>query len=273
MNIWRLIAHHKKPDEAIELMIEKSRIAIGWSDIGDMTKLSPKNQSEITRAIKKAYPHLNNAHLGGPSLWNLFRKMRKGDLVTLNAKSRKICVFEITGEYFFEDGDCKIFGNSHQRQASLTSIDPKDLWQSSGASFLNGENQRWTLAACFLSEKSRDSIYEEGARFSVTSTAIERNPKARKDCLSHFGYQCIVCGCDFKKQYGEIGEEFIHVHHRIDISCKPCIHNVDPIKDLIPICPNCHAMAHKRKPAIPIEELKEIYSTHNNARRKEKVLV
>jgi len=33
---------------------------------------------------------------------------------------------------------------------------------------------------------------------------------------------------------------------------------VNPEKDLIPVCPNCHSMLHKRKPAYSVEELKQI---------------
>ena len=48
----------------------------------------------------------------------------------------------------------------------------------------------------------------------------------------------------------------IHVHH-----CKPLSeiqegYEVDPIKHLIPICPNCHAVIHRRKPPYTIEEVK-----------------
>ena len=32
---------------------------------------------------------------------------------------------------------------------------------------------------------------------------------------------------------------------------------VDPVKDLRPVCPNCHAMLHKQTPALNIEKLKE----------------
>ncbi|WP_422678748.1 hypothetical protein [Christiangramia echinicola] len=35
-------------------------------------------------------------------------------------------------------------------------------------------------------------------------------------------------------------------------------YNVDPIRDLIPVCPNCHFMLHKRTPAFTIEELKNM---------------
>ena len=67
-----------------------------------------------------------------------------------------------------------------------------------------------------------------------------------------------MCGFDFEKKYGIIGQGFIHVHHIVDISTIGDEYEVDYIKDLNPVCPNCHAMLHKKKPAYKIEELKLI---------------
>jgi 5-methylcytosine-specific restriction protein A len=66
-----------------------------------------------------------------------------------------------------------------------------------------------------------------------------------------------VCDLNFFDRYGEIGEGFIHVHHKVEISTIGIKYSIDPIKDLIPVCPNCHAMLHKEKPALSINELKK----------------
>jgi 5-methylcytosine-specific restriction enzyme A len=63
---------------------------------------------------------------------------------------------------------------------------------------------------------------------------------------------------DFEKVYGEIGKGFIHVHHIVELSNIKSEYKVQPIEDLRPVCPNCHAMLHRKKPAYKIEELKEI---------------
>ena len=42
----------------------------------------------------------------------------------------------------------------------------------------------------------------------------------------------------------DIGHEFIHVHHRNPISHG--LQNPDPNVDLVPVCPNCHAMLQRR---------------------------
>lgn len=98
----------------------------------------------------------------------------------------------------------------------------------------------------------------EGKKTEVKLERYERNNKARMECIKEYGLKCKVCGFDFEKTYGEIGKGFIQVHHIKELSEIKKEHKVDPVKDLIPICPNCHAMIHRKKPALKIEELKEI---------------
>ena len=89
-------------------------------------------------------------------------------------------------------------------------------------------------------------------------TTYERNPEAREACLRHHGRRCQVCGLDFELRYGEIGKGFIHVHHIVPVSEIGKEHKVDPIKDLMPVCPNCHAMLHMRTPPLSVEQLREM---------------
>ena len=74
---------------------------------------------------------------------------------------------------------------------------------------------------------------------------------------------CSVCGTDFHKMYGELGKGFIHVHHIVPISMIGKEYKLDPIKDLVPVCPNCHAMLHRGEDGkvLTIEELKKIIET------------
>jgi len=105
-------------------------------------------------------------------------------------------------------------------------------------------------------DEIEDNNLYEGIKKQITVNAYERNFQARKECIQHYGYKCQICEFDFEKVYGEIGKNFIHVHHKVDISIIGENYKVDPIKDLIPVCPNCHAMLHKRKPAYNPEEIK-----------------
>jgi 5-methylcytosine-specific restriction protein A len=95
----------------------------------------------------------------------------------------------------------------------------------------------------------------EGSKKEVAVNAYERNPIARKKCLEYYGFNCSVCDLNFEKAYGIIGKDFIHVHHLEQLSDIKKEYTVDPIKDLRPVCPNCHAMLHKRNPPYSIDEL------------------
>jgi 5-methylcytosine-specific restriction protein A len=100
------------------------------------------------------------------------------------------------------------------------------------------------------------STYKEGMVTKVYVNSYERSGKARDDCIAYHKPICKVCNFDFKKTYGELGKGFIHVHHLKQISEIGEEYEIDPIKDLAPVCPNCHAMLHKRVPPLTIEELK-----------------
>lgn len=75
-------------------------------------------------------------------------------------------------------------------------------------------------------------------------------------CLSEYGYRCCICNFDFEEFYGKIGAGYIEVHHLKPLNEINEKYQVDPLKDLVPICPNCHAMLHKA--GISIKELKSI---------------
>lgn len=100
-------------------------------------------------------------------------------------------------------------------------------------------------------------ILIEGAKRIITVNSYERNNRARQLCIRYYGLKCQVCDFDFEKTYGEIGKDFIHVHHLIKVADIGEKYEVDPIKHLRPVCPNCHAMLHRQEPPLTIEELKE----------------
>jgi 5-methylcytosine-specific restriction protein A len=50
--------------------------------------------------------------------------------------------------------------------------------------------------------------------------------------------------------------KIIHVHHIVPVSSIGEKYKVDPINDLIPVCPNCHAVFHLSDPPHTIDEVK-----------------
>jgi 5-methylcytosine-specific restriction protein A len=103
--------------------------------------------------------------------------------------------------------------------------------------------------------------YYEGAKKQVRVNAYERNPKARKACLKHYGYRCVVCDVLFEERYGKLGENFIHVHHLKPLALSVAAYELNPVNDLRPVCPNCHAMLHATDPMLSIEGLREMIAS------------
>jgi 5-methylcytosine-specific restriction protein A len=99
--------------------------------------------------------------------------------------------------------------------------------------------------------------YWEGALRRITVNAYERDAAARRACIAHFGTACRVCGFDFSARYGELGAGFIHVHHTRPLGEVRSGYAVDPKRDLVPVCPNCHAMLHQNSPALTVAELQK----------------
>jgi 5-methylcytosine-specific restriction endonuclease McrA len=107
-----------------------------------------------------------------------------------------------------------------------------------------------------LAEELPVGTYREGAASRILVNAYERNPAAVKACKAHYGTRCQVCGLDLGERYGEIGKGFIHVHHLKQLSKVGGKYEVDPIADLRPVCPNCHAIMHRKTPPLAIDEMK-----------------
>ena len=98
--------------------------------------------------------------------------------------------------------------------------------------------------------------YSDGAVRQVTLNAYERNPQARRQCIEHHGATCRVCETDMADIYGEVANGLIHVHHLRPLGEVRTEHDVDPVKDLLPVCPNCHAVIHLRKPPFTADEVR-----------------
>jgi len=93
--------------------------------------------------------------------------------------------------------------------------------------------------------------YVEGAAHRVLVNAFERNRRAREKCLRHYGRTCVVCGFNFEARYGEAAAGYIQVHHIVPIAKVGNEYRLNPIADLRPVCPNCHAVIHRREPPVP----------------------
>mgnify|MGYP002382359038 CR=1 FL=1 len=133
---------------------------------------------------------------------------------------------------------------------------------------LRGWNQKMVVAAqqpsllpnLHPAAEQRRSVAPlvEAAASEVTLTRHERNPEARRRCIEHFGLSCQACAMNFATVYGDVGEGFIHVHHLSPLGKAEAEREVDPLRDLRPVCANCHAMLHRREPPLTIQELRDL---------------
>lgn len=99
--------------------------------------------------------------------------------------------------------------------------------------------------------------YPEGAVTRVLQNRYERDRRNRGLCIAAFGACCQACGLDFEQRYGEIGRGFIHVHHLVPVSRLVGRYVINPVTDLIPVCPNCHAMLHRADPPLDVAFLRQ----------------
>ena len=106
-------------------------------------------------------------------------------------------------------------------------------------------------------DAGRSEGLPEGAVQRVEVNRYERSRLNRALCISIHGACCKVCGIGLEERYGEIGRDFIHVHHIVPVSKLGPGYLIDPTKDLVPVCPNCHAMIHRRDPPYSVDELRQ----------------
>jgi 5-methylcytosine-specific restriction protein A len=143
------------------------------------------------------------------------------------------------------------YGYLHNAKISGTGV-----WELTEAGF-----QKAILLSNKIEVNYPDDVSEsffEGAVKEVKVNRYERSKTARDKCVDHYGYKCAVCSMNFEEKYGELGRDFIHVHHIIPISEIGKLYELDPIRDLRPVCPNCHSMIHRRVPPLSVEELKKL---------------
>jgi 5-methylcytosine-specific restriction protein A len=100
----------------------------------------------------------------------------------------------------------------------------------------------------------------EGAVQRVEVNKYERSRINRSICVAAHGSKCMGCSFDFGEKYGQLGRGFIHVHHIFPVSKMGGSYVIDPRRDLIPVCANCHAMLHRRDPPLSLDELHDIIS-------------
>ncbi|GHV17092.1 hypothetical protein FACS189493_4080 [Spirochaetia bacterium] len=102
----------------------------------------------------------------------------------------------------------------------------------------------------FPEEIDETAVLAEGAKMRVTINAYERSDDARRRCIAHYGTKCQICEVDLASIYGATLSGKIMVHHITPLAKIDAQYIVDPINDLIPVCPNCHFALHSKKDGV-----------------------
>jgi 5-methylcytosine-specific restriction protein A len=97
--------------------------------------------------------------------------------------------------------------------------------------------------------------YPEGSLIRIEVNRYERDRRNRSAALAIHGRTCKGCGMSFEESYGAVAAGFIEIHHTTPVSMLGPSYTLDVRKDLVPLCPNCHAVVHRRSPPLSIVEL------------------
>jgi predicted HNH restriction endonuclease len=122
---------------------------------------------------------------------------------------------------------------------------------------LRARQQTPTAEIRLPEELPEGATYSEGCVQQILINRYERDPYAREACIARFGTVCCVCRLDLASRYGQVVAGFVHVHHLKKLASVGTNYQVDPERDLRPVCPNCHAVIHRREPPYSIEEVQE----------------
>jgi len=95
-----------------------------------------------------------------------------------------------------------------------------------------------------LLERHNYRDLQEGTLCTEAHNRWERNRRARQMCVEHYGAACVICGFRSVNEYGPAIVDLIQVHHLVPLSEIGSRYEVNPIDDLRPVCPNCHAVIH-----------------------------
>ena len=133
-----------------------------------------------------------------------------------------------------------VYGNQTLMDLTSDTVTEQDVAQ--GVTFHDASGELRTGSA----SGGSGHIIEDASGKKIYIKTYERNSKARVACLNHYGAKCQICGFDAKEVYGSEFEGKIEVHHIKPINERDGTYKIDPEKDLIPVCPNCHMILHTK---------------------------
>ena len=110
---------------------------------------------------------------------------------------------------------------------------------------------------------AEDESFKEGKKFLKQHLIRERNPYLKMHAIKKFKEThqnqvfCEICGFNFYDRYGELGRDYIELHHLKPVS-QLQENETTQLTDTILLCSNCHSMVHRKRPWLSLTQLKEI---------------
>lgn len=98
----------------------------------------------------------------------------------------------------------------------------------------------------------------EGERIERIINISKRNRKLRDKVIKKSKGTCQVCGRQLKDIYGGFGDGVLEVHHQTPLAARKGRPSKTHIKDLIAVCPNCHAVLHKMEKHPSVKTTKRL---------------
>ncbi len=208
-------------------------------------------------------------------VWSFRREIQVGELVVMPQRSgMPFAIGRVTKDYEFDAGSERDENARRRRSVEwcITDARPEDVGEDLLRLFprrtvarladVKAMNRIRNLAGLGVEPSEPQTLvpsgdeagvideagqFVEGVGMRVTVLQFERDAKARQRCIDLHGTSCKVCGIDFGEKYGDFANGYIHVHHIVPVAqaARDGQYQLDPYTDLVPVCPNCHAMLHQ----------------------------
>lgn len=101
-----------------------------------------------------------------------------------------------------------------------------------------------------------EAEFQEGQRASREATYFARNAKLVRAAKVHHGTSCQACGFNFAEFYGDLGQDYIEVHHKRQMAEDKV--RSTTVDDVDVLCANCHRMVHRRAVSLTLSELRAL---------------
>ena len=292
MTVWRMAMRNGSGGYSLWPMCRELGVAAISYDPVDDKDLS--GYTFIESDIPEGWEQLKPTQKG--NLKNFVCKMQKGDIIYVKEGCKIVGRGVVKKPYFF-DRERRVIDNynyawSHQVRVSWEPDFPEiDIVlgadQITVYNLSKNEERLKILENAVAKYHDIERIVEEDLRSIAIEESetypewgnkpryinrYERNSKLKTAAIRHHGFTCKICGFNFGEKYGERGDGYIEVHHRIPVSDQNKSPDVNPVTDMIVVCANCHRMIHRKKNEIlKPEELKKLIENRNGKQTRHKI--